>query len=75
MGDSLKVSDLPEVEGVDILDDPDQTIATVTLPAAAFAEEEEELEGVEGEEIEGEEADGEAAAEEPSGDDGGQEGE
>ena len=64
VGDSVKMSDLPVIEGVDYLDDPDQTIATVTLPAAAFAEEEEELEGglegVEGEEVEGAE-DGEDA--------------
>ena len=58
VGDSVKVSDLPEIEDVDILDDPEQTVATVTLPASAFAEEEEELlEGEEGEE--GEEGDAE----------------
>ena len=58
VGDSVKVSDLPEIEDVDILDDPEQTVAMVTLPASAFAEEEEELlEGEEGEE--GEEGDAE----------------
>jgi len=57
VGDSVKMSDLPTIEGVDYLDDPDQTIATLTLPASAFAEEEEELEeGLEGEE--GEEGEG-----------------
>ena len=43
IGDSLKVEDLPEIDGVDILDDPEQTIVTVTLPATVLAEEEEAL--------------------------------
>jgi len=72
IGDSIKVSDLPDVEGVDILDDPDQTIASVTLPASAFAEEEEELaEGEEGEEGEGEEG-AEASDDDADGDDSGE---
>lgn len=71
IGDSLKVSDLPELEGVEILDDPEQTVVTVSLPAAAFAEEEEELEGEEGEELEGEEGEeGEAGDGAEASDDG-----
>lgn len=70
VGDSVKVSDLPEIEGVEILDDPDQTVATVTLPAAAFAEEEEELlEGEEGEEVDGEGEEGAEDGSEDGGDD------
>lgn len=68
IGDSVKMSDLPQIEGVDYLEDPSQTIAAVTLPAAAFAEEEEELDellvGEDGEPIEaGEEGDGAAGDE------------
>ena len=71
IGDSVKMSDLPQIEGVDYLEDPGQTIAAVTLPAAAFAEEEEELDellvGEDGEPIEageeGEEGDGAAGDE------------
>ena len=68
-GDTLKVSDLPEVEGVEYTDDEDRPLVTVLLPRV----EEEEVEVVEydedGEPIvpvaeEGEEADEEAAAEE-----------
>ncbi len=50
IGDSLKVSDLPELEGVTILDDPDQTLVTVLAPRIEEEPEEleeEELEGVE----------------------------
>ena len=50
IGDSVKMSDLPQIEGVDYLEDPGQTIAAVTLPAAAFAEEEEELDEAAGDE-------------------------
>ncbi len=68
IGDTLKVADLPELEGVDYLDDEDLTLVTVTVPAAVLAEEEveegEELEeGEEGVEAEGEEATAEAADE------------
>jgi large subunit ribosomal protein L25 len=63
IGDSLKVGDLPEMEGVEYTDDEELTLVTVVVPAAVIAEEAEELEeGEEGEEgVEGEE--GEAAAE------------
>jgi large subunit ribosomal protein L25 len=59
MGDTLRLADVPEPEGVKFLDDPDETvIATVTVPTQIVepeVEEEEELE--EGVELaEGEEA-------------------
>jgi large subunit ribosomal protein L25 len=53
IGDTLKVSDLPELDGVEVLDDPDAPVVTVVVPAAVIAEEEPEEgleEGVEGEE-------------------------
>ena len=40
-GDSVRVADLPVIEGVEYLDDPDQPIAIVSLPAATLAEDEE----------------------------------
>lgn len=48
MTDSIRVSDLPEMEGVTYLDDPEQTVATIVIPRAMI--EEEEL--AEGEELE-----------------------
>jgi large subunit ribosomal protein L25 len=51
MTDSIRVSDLPEMEGVTYLDDPEQTVATIVIPRAMIEEEEgEEL--AEGEELE-----------------------
>ena len=51
IGDSLNVSDLPEVENVTVVSDPDMTLVTVVIPAALIVEEpEEELEGEELEE-------------------------
>jgi large subunit ribosomal protein L25 len=71
MGDTLRLTDVPEPEGVKFLDDPDETvIATVTVPTQIVEpeveEEEEELE--EGVELaEGEEApEGAAEGEEPA---------
>lgn len=57
-GDTLKVADLPEIEGVEYLDDIDRPLVTVLLPRVE--EEPEDLlgEGVEGEE--GEEGEGSA---------------
>jgi large subunit ribosomal protein L25 len=72
MGDTMRLADIPTVEGVTFLDDPDETVlATVTVPTREVEPEptEEELaELAEGEELpEGEEApegaEGEAAAE------------
>jgi large subunit ribosomal protein L25 len=59
IGDTLKVSDLPEIEGVTYLDDLDRPLVTVLLPRA-IEEEEEELEELE----EGEIPEGEEGAEE-----------
>jgi large subunit ribosomal protein L25 len=71
MGDTLRLADVSEPEGVKFLDDPDETvIATVTVPTQIvepeIEEEEEELE--EGAELaEGEEApEGAAEGEEPA---------
>lgn len=57
LGGSLRIADLPEVEGVVYVDEPDAVIMSVTVPAA---EVEEEIEGEEGEE----EAEAAAEAEE-----------
>jgi large subunit ribosomal protein L25 len=69
IGDSLRVSDLRAPEGVTLLDDPETVLATVTPPTKVelpeeVVEEEEELEGLEGELPEGELPEGAA---EPSG--------
>jgi large subunit ribosomal protein L25 len=68
IGDSLRIEDLPELEGIIYLEEPDAVIMSVTVPAAEIEEPEpEEAELVEGEELEeGEEAEegAEAAAEE-----------
>jgi large subunit ribosomal protein L25 len=64
IGDSIKVSDLPELDGVEYLDEPDRTVLTVLAPRIEEVIEE-ELEGEEGELLEGEEAEaaeGEAGA-------------
>ncbi len=42
VGDTLRLSDLPTPSGVEYLDDPDQPILVVSLPAIALAEEEAE---------------------------------
>jgi large subunit ribosomal protein L25 len=70
IGDTLRLADLPQPEGVTFLDDLEETVlATVTLPTRVEEPEEELAEGEEGEEgeLEGEEgerpegaADGEA---------------
>lgn len=70
LGGSLRVADLPALEGVTYMDDPDSVIMSITHPAAeiveepAEGEEGEEAEVAEGEEAAGEEAPGEAADEE-----------
>lgn len=71
--DSLRISDLPDMEGVTYLDDDDLTIATIVIPRALIEEEEEEAAallaaeeaefGEDGEEIDGEESEGEAGEE------------
>ncbi|MGH8946957.1 MAG: 50S ribosomal protein L25, partial [Acidimicrobiia bacterium] len=70
IGGSLRVEDMPEIEGLTYLEDPDAVVMSVTLPAAEIEEPEpeEELEGelLEGEEVaageEGEETEGAAEA-------------
>ena len=37
-GDSVRMADLPALSGVEYLDDPDQPIVTISLPAAALVE-------------------------------------
>jgi large subunit ribosomal protein L25 len=73
MGDTLRLEDLPAIEGVTFLDDPHETvIATVTAPMREVEPEVEEVEGEEGEPGEapegegGETPAGEAAAESES---------
>ena len=56
IGDVLRISDLPRLEGVEYLDDEESGLVTVSVPAAVISEEaagdEELLEGEEGEEVE-----------------------
>ncbi|HDH27353.1 MAG TPA: 50S ribosomal protein L25 [Actinobacteria bacterium] len=59
VGDTLRISDLPVIEGAEYLDDPDDPVVTIVVPAAIVAEEAEEgeeleegEEGEEGEEVE-----------------------
>jgi len=60
INDTLRLEDLPSIEGVEFLDDPHETVlASVAVPRAEI--EEPAAEEVEGEEVEGEE--GEAVAE------------
>jgi large subunit ribosomal protein L25 len=67
IGESLRVEDLPELDGIVYLEEPDAVVMSVTVPAAEIEEPEpEEPELLEGEELEeGEEAEegAEAAAE------------
>jgi large subunit ribosomal protein L25 len=71
IGDTLRLADLPSIEGVTYLDDPEETVlATVTMPTREVEPEPEEEELAEGEELpEGEVPEGEEApegAEQPS---------
>jgi large subunit ribosomal protein L25 len=60
IGDTLRLEDIPKVEGATFLDDPHETvIATVTAPMREIEPEVEEIEGEEGEP--GEAPEGEAA--------------
>lgn len=68
IGGSLRIEDLPELEGVTYIDEPDAVVMSVTTPAAEIEEEVEEEELLEGEELEEGEVEGEAAeAEEEAG--------
>jgi large subunit ribosomal protein L25 len=82
IGDTLRLADLPAIEGVTYLDDPEETVlATVTMPTRFVEPEPEEVEGEEleeGELAEGEVAEGEEGAEgeaRPEGEGGGEGGE
>lgn len=64
-GDTMKLSDLPAIEGVEYLDDEDRPLVTVLLPRVEeeiveevieYDEDGEPIVPVEGEEVEGEEA-------------------
>jgi large subunit ribosomal protein L25 len=70
IGDSLRLADLPEIEGVRFVDDPETVVATVTVPTRAEEPEEALAEGEEGAEVPpAEQAEGAAdAAEEPDAD-------
>src|SRR3954447_25574973 len=70
IGDSLRLADLPEIECVRFVDDPETVVATVTVPTRAEEPEEALAEGEEGAEVPpGEQAEGAAdAAEEPDAD-------
>jgi large subunit ribosomal protein L25 len=67
IGGSLRIEDLPELENIAYLEEPDAVVMSVTVPAAEIEEPEpEEPELLEGEELEeGEE--GEEGAEESEG--------
>jgi large subunit ribosomal protein L25 len=64
MGATLRLADLPAVDKVSFVDDPETVLATVTMPTRVEEPEPEEEE-VEGEEAEG--VEGEAAEEAPEG--------
>jgi large subunit ribosomal protein L25 len=65
IGDTLRLEDLPRIEGVTFLDDPHETvIANVSAPIVEVEPEPEEVEGEEGEP--GEAPEGEAEGEEPA---------
>ncbi|MGA7096877.1 MAG: 50S ribosomal protein L25, partial [Acidimicrobiia bacterium] len=78
VGGSLRIADLPKLDGVEYVEDPEGVVMSVTTPAAEIVEEPEEvegLEGLEGEEIgEGEESDegAEGASEDESEDESGE---
>ncbi len=57
VGDALYVSDLPVIEGVEVLDDSTETILSVVAPRMAEEEEEEEAEEMTEPELVGEEED------------------
>ena len=45
-GESVRVADLPVLDDVDYLDDPDQPIVTISIPAALMVDEESEVDEV-----------------------------
>lgn len=67
VGDSLRVENLPVIEGVIYLDDPHETVlATVAVPRVEIEEEVAEVEAAEGEAAEAPEGAAEAAEGEPA---------
>jgi large subunit ribosomal protein L25 len=62
--DTLTIADLPEVDGVEYLADPEHPLMTVVLPAAEIVAEPEPIDMLEGEEDEGGDAE---AGDEPDG--------
>lgn len=77
IGESLRVEDLPQLEGIEYLEEPDAVVMSVTVPAAEIEEPEPEAaELLEGEELEeGEEAEEGADEAAESGDEGAEPGE
>lgn len=70
LGGTLRLADIPTVEGATFLDDPDETVlATITAPTREVEPEDEVEEGAEGVEGEAEGEQPEGAADEPSGSD------
>lgn len=63
LGESLRVVDLPQIDGVTYLDDPEAVLMSITTPAAEI-EEPEVAEGEEAELAEGEEAEAEETSDE-----------
>lgn len=64
LGGSLRIADLPAIEGVEYLDDPETVVMSITAPAVEVeAEEGEAAEGESGEEPQADEADQSAEAE------------
>jgi large subunit ribosomal protein L25 len=60
INDDIRIRDLPAIEGIDILDDPDDLLVTVSTPVAEVVEApevEETEEGAETEESDGEDGD------------------
>jgi large subunit ribosomal protein L25 len=69
LGDGLRVEDLPALDGIEFLDDPDMLIVAVTVPRAEVEEPEEGDEAAEGEDGDAEGGDDAVASDEASGDD------
>ena len=76
IGGSLRVEDLPDLEGIEYLEEADAVVMSVTVPAAEIEEPETEVELLEGEELEeGEEAEEGAEAAEGEGEEAAERGE
>lgn len=72
IGDALRISDLPAIEGVDYTEDPEYTVVSITVPAALEAEEAASAEDGEEPEMVGDEGgEGAEAGDSGGGDDAG----